>query len=228
MPLVTLSAIRDAAKRIQSIARRTPVLDVSAQAGRPLWLKCEPQQPGGAFKIRGATNMLKRLPPDEVARGVITYSSGNHGQAVAYAARTVGATAVVVVPDHAPEVKVAAIEGYGATIVRCPQADRERVLAALVDENQQANLSFDTHAHGVGGIELVWRGLGQAARPLRDVHGRHGHDGLGALGGVRSRDLPRLPLEELSMGMSGDFETAVEEGATLVRVGSALFPPDDA
>ena len=72
--------------RIQSIARRTPVLDVSDLAGRPLVLKCEPQQPAGAFKIRGATNMLMRLEPGALRRGVITYSSGNHGQAVALAA----------------------------------------------------------------------------------------------------------------------------------------------
>jgi len=117
MPLVTLSAIRDAAKRIQSIARRTPVLDVSAQAGRPLWLKCEPQQPGGAFKIRGATNMLKRLPPDEVARGVITYSSGNHGQAVALAASRLGAPAVIVMPTTAPPIKIAGVKRWGAEVV---------------------------------------------------------------------------------------------------------------
>ena len=64
MSFVSLSDVRAAATRIASIARRTPVLDVSDLAGRPLWLKCEPQQPGGAFKIRGATNMLKRLPAD--------------------------------------------------------------------------------------------------------------------------------------------------------------------
>ena len=80
----------------KAIARRTPVLDVSDLAGRPLVLKCEPQQPGGAFKIRGATNMLMRLAPDALRRGVITYSSGNHGQAVALAASKLGAPAVIV------------------------------------------------------------------------------------------------------------------------------------
>lgn len=117
LSLVTLSAIRDAAKRIQSIARRTPVLDVSDMAGRPLWLKCEPQQPGGAFKIRGATNMLLRLPPDALKRGVITYSSGNHGQAVALAASRLGAPAVIVMPTTAPEIKVAGVKRWGAEVV---------------------------------------------------------------------------------------------------------------
>jgi threonine dehydratase len=117
MSLVSLSSIRDASKRIQSIARRTPVLDVSDLAGRPLWLKCEPQQPGGAFKIRGATNMLKRLPADALKRGVITYSSGNHGQAVALAASRLGAPAVIVMPTTAPPIKIAGVKRWGAEVV---------------------------------------------------------------------------------------------------------------
>ena len=114
--LVSLSDIRDAAKRIASIARKTPVLDVSDLANRPLWLKCEPQQPGGAFKIRGATNMLKRLPADALKRGVITYSSGNHGQAVALAASRLGARAVIVMPTTAPAIKVAGVKRWGAEV----------------------------------------------------------------------------------------------------------------
>lgn len=117
MSLVTLSSIRDAAKRIKKIARKTPVLDVSDLAGRPLWLKCEPQQPGGAFKIRGATNMLMRLAKDELKRGVITFSSGNHGQAVALAAQRLGAPAVIVMPTTAPAIKVAGVKRWGAEVV---------------------------------------------------------------------------------------------------------------
>jgi len=117
MSLVTLSSIRAAASRIASIARRTPVLDVSDLAGRPLWLKCEPQQPGGAFKIRGATNMLMRLSADELKRGVITFSSGNHGQAVALAASRLGAPAVIVMPTTAPAIKIAGVKRWGAEVV---------------------------------------------------------------------------------------------------------------
>ena len=117
MSLVSLSQIRDAAKRIQSIARRTPVLDVTGAAGRPLFLKCEPHQPGGAFKIRGATNMLMRLSPEQLKRGVITFSSGNHGQAVALAASKLGAPAVIVMPTTAPAVKVEGVKRWGAEVV---------------------------------------------------------------------------------------------------------------
>jgi threonine dehydratase len=117
MALVSLAQIREAADRIRSIARRTPLLDVSDLAGRPLWLKCEPQQPGGAFKIRGATNMLMRLTPEARARGVVTFSSGNHGQAVALAASRLGAPAVVVAPTTAPAVKVAGMKRWGAEVI---------------------------------------------------------------------------------------------------------------
>ena len=117
MSLVTLSSIHSAAVRISAIARRTPVIDVSDLAGRPLFLKCEPQQPGGAFKIRGATNMLMRLSAEELKRGVITFSSGNHGQAVALAAQRLGAPAVIVMPTTAPAIKIAGVKRWGAEVV---------------------------------------------------------------------------------------------------------------
>jgi threonine dehydratase len=117
MPLVSLDAIRDAARRIKTIARRTPVLDVSDLAGRPLVLKCEPQQPGGAFKIRGATNMLMRLAPEARQRGVVTFSSGNHGQAVALAASRLGAPAVIVMPTTAPAIKIAGVKRWGGEVI---------------------------------------------------------------------------------------------------------------
>jgi threonine dehydratase len=131
MGLVSLEAIRDAADRIRPIARRTPVLDVSDQAARPLQLKCEPLQPGGAFKIRGATNMLMRLSPDERARGVITYSSGNHGQAVALAASRLGAPAVVVAPTTTPAIKVAGMKRWGAEVIFEGTTSAHRLARAL-------------------------------------------------------------------------------------------------
>jgi len=115
--MVTLEDIRAARERIKGVARVTPLIDVSAIAGRPLWLKCENMQPGGAFKIRGAYNMVSQLPPEERARGVVTYSSGNHGQAVAISARALGAPAVVVMPTTAPAVKVEGAKGFGAEVV---------------------------------------------------------------------------------------------------------------
>jgi threonine dehydratase len=124
--LTTLEAVRAAAERIKPIARVTPLVDVSGPAGRPLFLKCENLQPGGAFKIRGAYNMVAQLQPAERAAGVITYSSGNHGQAVALAARTLGAPAVVVMPTSAPKVKIEGARAFGAEIILAGTTSVER------------------------------------------------------------------------------------------------------
>jgi threo-3-hydroxy-L-aspartate ammonia-lyase len=112
--LVSLEDIKAAADRVRGVARRTPLIP-SARSG--LLLKCENMQPMGAFKMRGAYNMVAQLAPDVRARGVITYSSGNHGQAVAMAAQLLGAPAVIVMPETAPAVKVAGARGYGAEVV---------------------------------------------------------------------------------------------------------------
>jgi threonine dehydratase len=115
--MVTLDEIVAARDRIRAIAKVTPLLDASSVAGRPLWLKCESLQPGGAFKIRGAYNMVAQLTDDQRRRGVITYSSGNHGQAVAIAASALGAPAVVVMPTTAPAIKVEGAKKFGAEVI---------------------------------------------------------------------------------------------------------------
>ncbi len=113
--LATLDGIRAAAARIDAIARRTPVLDLAPLL--PLQVKCEHMQPIGAFKIRGAYNYLAGLSPSQRARGVITYSSGNHGQAVAFAAHRFGVPSVVVMPETAPAVKVDGARRWGAEVI---------------------------------------------------------------------------------------------------------------
>jgi threonine dehydratase len=119
--LVTLGEIEAAAVRIRPAARMTPLIEVpypSATAtDATLFLKCENFQPMGAFKIRGAYNMVAQLSPEDLGRGVITYSSGNHGQAVALAARELGAKAVIVMPTTAPPVKIEGARGYGAEVI---------------------------------------------------------------------------------------------------------------
>ena len=118
--LVSLDAIRAAALRIAPIAMKTPLVRAAFPGlsghgtGREIWLKAESLQPIGAFKIRGAANKILQLTPEQVARGVITYSSGNHAQGVAYAAREVGAKAVIVMPSNAPAIKRAATLALGA------------------------------------------------------------------------------------------------------------------
>ena len=120
--LVSLQDIRDAAARIRPIARITPLLEVTdvpadAAAPGPLFLKCENLQRSGAFKIRGAVNMMLRLPEADRRRGVVTFSSGSHGIALSLAARLLGVPAVVVMPTTAPAVKVGTARRLGAEIV---------------------------------------------------------------------------------------------------------------
>jgi threonine dehydratase len=116
--LVTLDDIRAAAMRIRGVARRTPVLEIEwTPSAGALALKCENLQPSGAFKVRGACNMVAQLPPEARAAGVITYSSGNHGQAVALVARSFGIPAVVVMPETAPQVKVDGVKQFGAEVM---------------------------------------------------------------------------------------------------------------
>ena len=129
--LVSLEAIRTAAARIASIAVKTPLVRAPfpGVAGE-VWLKAESLQPIGAFKIRGAANKILQLSPGEIARGVITYSSGNHAQGVAYAARAVGAKAVIVMPSNAPAIKRAATLALGAEVVDVGLASSERLAVA--------------------------------------------------------------------------------------------------
>ncbi len=117
--LVPLSDIRAAAERIRQTVVRTPLIpdpDLSETVGGEVRLKCESLQKAGAFKARGACNFLARLSPRELERGVITYSSGNHAQAVAFAAGLAGVPAVVVMPNTAPRVKSDGARGLGARV----------------------------------------------------------------------------------------------------------------
>ena len=131
--LVSIAEIRAAANRIASIAIRTPLIEAAFPGlsgyatGKRIYLKAESLQPIGAFKIRGAANKILQLTQAEVASGVITYSSGNHAQGVAYAARAVGAKAVIVMPSNAPAIKRAATLSMGAEIVDVGVASSERL-----------------------------------------------------------------------------------------------------
>lgn len=159
---VALDAIRDAARRISGVALRTPLVDVTAAAERPLHLKCENLQPIGAFKIRGAYNMIARLEPAVRARGVITYSSGNHGAAVAYAAKRLGIPSVIVMPTTAPDVKVRGARALGAEVVfegtttlhRKARAEQEQAARGLVMV-PPFDHEWIIEGQGTAGLEII-------------------------------------------------------------------------
>jgi threonine dehydratase len=138
--LVTLGQLRGAQARIRTVAVHTPLVPfaVPGSAGE-IYLKDESRQPIGSFKLRGAYNKIAQLTDEERRHGVITYSSGNHAQGVAYAARAVGAKAVIVMPSNAPEVKKRATAALGAEIVTVGPASSERKWKA---EELQAQFGY--------------------------------------------------------------------------------------
>ena len=129
--MVTLNDIKEAQARIRGVATRTPLLPYPASlSGDPVFLKLESLQPMGAFKLRGAYNKIVSLSEKERQRGVITYSSGNHAQAVAYAARALGIRAVVVMPSNAPQIKQESTKAMRAEVVLVGPASAERQVRA--------------------------------------------------------------------------------------------------
>lgn len=159
--LVDLAAIRRAARILDGIALRTPLVPFGGAAATDL-LKAESLQPIGAFKIRGAYHAIATLPAEQRMAGVITYSSGNHAQGVARAARLLGCPAVVVMPSDAPAIKRARVEADGAEIVTVGTAsdDRQRVAEALAAERGLAVIPpYDdpriVAGQGTVGLEIV-------------------------------------------------------------------------
>ena len=158
--MLSLAQIQAAAERISPYVLSTPVLSGEAVAGEGVWLKAENLQRTGSFKVRGAVNAVLQLSSEQRARGVITLSAGNHGQALAYAARTAGIPCVVVIRDDAQIARLQAIRNYGAEIVLTPIAQwQER----LEDEQRRRDLylvhPFDDPAVAAGqgtvGLEIL-------------------------------------------------------------------------
>lgn len=137
---VTASSIWEAASRIRSIVRRTPVLTsrlFNERTGVEAFFKCENFQRGGAFKLRGAANFIYSIPKEDLPRGVVTFSSGNHAQAVAIAAKSVGIGATIVMPTDAPRSKVEATRNYGARVVSYDRLkeNREEIGRGIAEES---------------------------------------------------------------------------------------------
>jgi threonine dehydratase len=163
MDLVTIEDVRAAAERIEGVAVRTPLLRcLWGDPERPLWIKPENLQPTGAFKIRGAHNAVARL----AGQPVIAHSSGNHAQALAYAARAAGVPATIVMPDSAPAVKIERTRALGAEVILVPIAEREERAAELLKERGGAFVPPFDHPDVIAGQGTV--GL-EIATDLPDV-----------------------------------------------------------
>jgi threonine dehydratase len=162
--LPTFADVESAARQIDGVAHRTPVATsrtVDARTGAHLFFKCENLQRAGAFKFRGAYNALSRLSADERRRGVVTFSSGNHAQAVALAGQVLDIPRVIVMPSDAPSVKRIATEGYGGEVVLYDRdgEDREAIGKRLASERGLTLVPPYDHPH-------IIAGQGTAAREL--------------------------------------------------------------
>jgi threonine dehydratase len=162
--LPTFADVESAAAQIAGVAHRTPVArsrTIDARTGAHLFFKCENLQRAGAFKFRGAYNALSRLSPDQRRRGVVTFSSGNHAQAIALAGQVLDIPRVIVMPSDAPAVKRIATEGYGGEVVLYDRdrEDREAIGRRLASERGLTIVPPYDHPH-------VIAGQGTAAREL--------------------------------------------------------------
>jgi threonine dehydratase len=148
--------VQAAASRLQDVAHRTPVLTsnfLDNRTGNQLFFKCENFQRAGAFKFRGAYNALAQLAPEQRRRGVVAFSSGNHAQGVALAAKLLGISAKIVMPNDAPAAKLAATRGYGAEVILYNryEEDRAAIARAIQEKEQRALVPPFDHPHIIAG-----------------------------------------------------------------------------
>lgn len=159
---VTIDDVTEAARRVRELASITPVATsrwLDQRAGLQAFLKCENLQRGGAFKIRGAANFLSQLTAEERARGVVTFSSGNHAQAVAIAAAHFGVKATIVMPTDAPRAKLESTQAYGPTIIFFDRLTEDREALA-------ARVARETGALVVPSYDHPWIVAGQGTAAL--------------------------------------------------------------
>lgn len=164
-PAVNLGAIKEASAHIRTNVKRTPVMTshgFNERAGMQVYFKCENLQTTGSFKIRGATNFIRSMSPEQLQKGVVAFSSGNHAQAVAYAARKAGIPATVVMPYDAPKSKIEATRAQGATILHYDRLKDDReALGRKVSEETGATLippydhPWTVIGQGTCGLELI-------------------------------------------------------------------------
>jgi threonine dehydratase len=221
MPLaISFDDVRGAAERLRPIAHRTPVvtsrtLDAQVGDGARVFLKCENFQRGGSFKFRGAYNRLSQLSPADQTCGVVAFSSGNHAQGVALAARELSLPATIVMPTDAPATKVAATRDYGATIAWFDRAteDRELVARRIADERDATLVpSYDDPrimaGQGTAALELLEEvgSLDLLVTPL-------GGGGLLSGSATAARALsPTTRLVGVETEASNDWEQSLEAG----------------
>src|SRR4249919_675512 len=183
MTLPTFADIESAARQIAGAAHKTPVATsrtINKRTGAELFFKCENLQRAGAFKFRGAYNALSRFSADERRRGVVTFSSGNHAQAIALAGQVLDIPRVIVMPSDAPAVKRVATEGYGGEVILYDRdtEDREAIGQRLASERGLALIPPYDHPHIIAGQGTAARELIEETGPLDLLFAPCGGGGL--------------------------------------------------
>jgi threonine dehydratase len=210
---VTLDDVRAAAGRIDGRCVRTPLLPGDWTGLRRLWFKPECLQPTGAFKLRGATNAVERLAPEQRRRGVVTHSSGNHGWALAHAARNAGVPATVVVPHGSNPIKVAAIAAAGADVVTVPVDERESTCAEIAARTGAAEIPPFDHPDVVAGQGTVGLEIAADLPTVETVLVPVGGGGLIAGIAVAVRALaPHARVIGCEPALAGDAAESVRAG----------------
>ncbi len=171
MELVTIDDIRTAARQVASHVVRTPLLEASwGDPDRPLWVKPESLQPIGAFKVRGAFNAIGALiAGSDPVSGVVAYSSGNHAQAVAYAAAVYGLPAHIVMPEETPAVKIDATRRHGARVVLCAAGQREIVAEQVAAETGAVMIPPFDHPGVIAGQGTIGLEIAEDLPEVRSV-----------------------------------------------------------
>lgn len=181
--MVDFADIQAAAQRLAGVAHRTPVITsrtLNEAVGAEVFLKCENLQRMGAFKFRGAYNAMSQLSPAERQRGVISYSSGNHAQAIALCGQLLGVRTIIVMPDNAPQTKRAATEGYGAQVVAYnpAESDRKQLAEDLAAQHGYTIIPPYDHPHVIAGQGTAALELHQQVAGLETILACVGGGGL--------------------------------------------------
>ncbi|RSS10946.1 threo-3-hydroxy-L-aspartate ammonia-lyase [Streptomyces sp. WAC05458] len=239
-PPVTFADVRDAAARLDGVAHRTPVLTsraLDALVGAETFVKCENFQRVGAFKFRGAYNAASRLSAGQLAKGIAAYSSGNHAQAVALAARELGTTAVVLMPEDAPRAKREATAGYGAEIVTYDRytQDRTALGEALAEERGLALIPPYDHPHVIAGQGTAALELLEETGPLDALVVPVGGGGLIAGSATAAKALhPGIRVIGVEPEAGDDTKRSLDSGARVtipvprtIAEGQALPTPGE-
>ncbi len=221
-----LAAVREAAVRISGAAHRTPVATCATldrMAGRRLFFKCEQLQKVGAFKFRGAMNAVARLAPEVAAHGVVTHSSGNHGQALALAAQRRGVPAWIVMPSNAAAPKLRAVEEYGARVVLCePSLDaRDATARRLLGETGGVLVPPFDHPDVIAGQGTVALELLGEVPDLDAIVAPVGGGGLVSGIALAARELaPRVRILAAEPLAVNDAARSKAQGRLLPQVGA--------